>query len=26
MVLAQLLEQSCHNTLLLPTVSVTPEI
>jgi predicted PurR-regulated permease PerM len=26
MVLAQLLEQSCHNTLLLPTASVTPEI
>lgn len=26
MVLAQLLEQSCHNTLLLPTTSVTPEI
>jgi predicted PurR-regulated permease PerM len=26
MVLAQLLEQSCHNTLLLPTSSVTPEI
>jgi hypothetical protein len=26
MVLAQLLEQSCHNTLLLPTESVTPEI
>jgi hypothetical protein len=26
MVLAQLLEQSCHNTLLLPTGSVTPEI
>ncbi len=25
-VLAQLLEQSCHNTLLLPTDSVTPEI
>jgi predicted PurR-regulated permease PerM len=24
--LAQLLEQSCHNTLLLPTASVTPEI
>jgi hypothetical protein len=26
MVLAQLLEQRCHNTLLLPTESVTPEI
>ncbi|MFL6427316.1 MAG: AI-2E family transporter [Acidobacteriaceae bacterium] len=26
MVLAQLLEQTCHNTLLLPTDSVTPEI
>ncbi len=26
MVLAQLLEQGCHNTLLLPTSSVTPEI
>jgi predicted PurR-regulated permease PerM len=26
MALAQLLEQSCHNTLLLPTESVTPEI
>jgi predicted PurR-regulated permease PerM len=26
MVLAQLLEQNCHNTLLLPTTSVTPEI
>ncbi|HZD76492.1 MAG TPA: AI-2E family transporter [Acidobacteriaceae bacterium] len=26
MVLAQLLEQSCHKTLLLPTASVTPEI
>lgn len=26
MMLAQLLEQSCHNTLLLPTASVTPEI
>jgi predicted PurR-regulated permease PerM len=26
MVLAQLLEQNCHNTLLLPTASVTPEI
>jgi len=26
MVLAQLLEQGCHNTLLLPTASVTPEI
>ncbi len=26
MVMAQLLEQSCHNTLLLPTESVTPEI
>jgi predicted PurR-regulated permease PerM len=26
MVMAQLLEQSCHNTLLLPTSSVTPEI
>jgi hypothetical protein len=26
MVLAQLLEQSSHNTLLLPTASVTPEI
>ncbi len=26
MVLAQLLEQSCHNTLLLPTASVTAEI
>jgi predicted PurR-regulated permease PerM len=26
MVLAQLLEQTCHNTLLLPTASVTPEI
>jgi predicted PurR-regulated permease PerM len=26
MVLAQLLEQGCHNTLLLPTTSVTPEI
>ena len=26
MALAQLLEQSCHSTLLLPTASVTPEI
>jgi hypothetical protein len=26
MALAQLLEQSCHNTLLLPSSSVTPEI